>query len=70
MSVSVKKAPLMETNFPAIPKALIEHLNELFPDACPRLDTPEREIWWRAGQRSLVEVLQAEYERQTQEAMN
>ena len=59
---------LTETKFPAVAKPLLEHLEELFPDECPRLDMPEREIWFRAGQHAVVQVLRAEYERQAAEA--
>lgn len=36
---------------------LIDHLDKAFPSRCPALDTPDREIWFRAGQRAVVEHL-------------
>ena len=58
----------MESKFPAVPKPLLEKLDELFPDECPGLDTLDRHIWFRAGQRSVVALLSVEYEQQNKEA--
>ena len=60
---------LMNSRFPAVAKPLLERLEELFPSECPRLDMPDREIWFRCGQRSVVELLLAEYEQQKKEAL-
>lgn len=38
---------------------LIEHLNSLYPLTTPKLGTPEHEIWYKFGQRSVVEYLRA-----------
>jgi hypothetical protein len=59
---------LMESNFPAVSKPLLDRLNELFPEKCPDLDWEDREIWFRVGQRSVVAMLSAEYERQTRDS--
>ena len=61
---------LTETNFPAVPKRLLERLERLFPNECPQLDDPEREIWFRAGQHAVVRVLRAEHERQAADAQS
>ena len=42
---------------PIIPKDIINFLDNLFPTRCPDLDMPERKIWFKAGQRSVVEFL-------------
>jgi hypothetical protein len=62
------KASPTESGFPVIPKRLVDHLDNLFPDECPRLDMVDREIWFRAGRRSVVELLRAEFDQQTREA--
>lgn len=53
-----------ESRFPAVPKSLLNKLTELFPEKHPTLDMSEREIFHRVGQRSVVDLLEAEYERQ------
>lgn len=40
-----------------IPKDLLEHLDKSYPDQHPKLSTPEREVWFKAGQRSVVNAL-------------
>lgn len=49
----------MTTNdiFPEIPEALLDKLNALYPDRCPKLTDDEREIWFNTGQRSVVNFL-------------
>lgn len=50
---------------PAIPEGLIEYLDALYPAKHPSLQTPDREVWFKAGQRDVVEHLLAlEQERQ------
>lgn len=72
MGVKVPGKPLssspMDSKFPAVSKSLLEHLDALFPDECPKLDWEERLIWYRVGQRSVVALLHAEFEQQSQEA--
>lgn len=58
----------MESKFPAVPKPLLDRLSELFPEKCPGLDWGNRDIWFRVGQRSVVAMLQAEYEQQNKDA--
>lgn len=55
--------PTDET-FPQVTKALIRKLEEIFPDRCPEIAQSDREIWWKAGQVSLVRYLRIEHERQ------
>lgn len=42
---------------PLISKELITYLAELFPDKCPELKDSEKEIFYKAGQRSVVNHL-------------
>jgi hypothetical protein len=44
-------------NFPHVTKVLVDRLDQLFPDKCPRLDDPERRVWFAAGQASVVTFL-------------
>jgi hypothetical protein len=64
----VAKASPTESGFPVIAKNLVDHLDNLFPDEWPRLDMADREIWFRAGQRAVVDLLRAELDQQTREA--
>lgn len=40
-----------------VPADLLAALDEIFPHQCPRITTPERQIWHDAGVRSLVDFL-------------
>ena len=40
-------------------RALIDHLDRLYPAAPPSLDDPDRHIWFKAGQRNVVDHLLA-----------
>ena len=44
-------------NLPDVSTKLISSLDALFPDQCPRIDDKDRMVWFKAGQRSVVEVL-------------
>jgi hypothetical protein len=61
---TVLNATQKDPQFPAVPKGLLTKLNELFPERHPTLDMSEREIFYRAGQRAVVVLLEIEYERQ------
>ncbi len=51
---------------PPISAALVKVLSEMFPDACPRLEDTERMVWFRAGQRAVVDVLIEHQRRQNE----
>jgi len=53
-------------SLPVIPNALLRALDQMFPDQCPRIDDTERMIWFRAGQRSVVDVLVEHHQRQNE----
>ena len=42
---------------PIIREDLIKYLSSLFPDKCPDLKDSEREIYFKSGQRSVVNHL-------------
>lgn len=50
----------------AIPKQLLEDLNQRFPPRCPEMDWTDRQIWFYAGQRAVVEFLNAAFQRQVE----
>ncbi len=41
---------------------LIEDLDKVFPKRHPNLTDSDREIWYKAGQRSVVDLLQSSIE--------
>lgn len=49
---------------PTIPPELVAALDKLIPHRCPTTNTPERDIWFYAGKRDLVDFLKAEAELQ------
>lgn len=38
---------------------LLKVLDEMYPERCPQIQHSEREIWLRAGQRSVVNTLRS-----------
>lgn len=56
-----------EDLYPPIEKALIDRLDELFPERCPEEGWTDRQIWIYVGQRNVVRMLQAIYIEQQQE---
>ena len=44
-------------SLPVITDELIQALDAVFPDRCPDLLFSDREVWYRAGQRSVVDYL-------------
>ena len=50
--------------FPFVTEELVTSLERAFPDRCPRMDYPDRRIWFEAGQVSVVEFLRGIHEEQ------
>jgi hypothetical protein len=50
-----------------VSKELLEALDKLYPPRPPDPKDPEREIWMKAGERRLVEVLRAKLEEAEEE---
>ena len=42
---------------PEIPKEIVDWLDQTFPVVSPKLDESERQIFYRVGQRSVVDCL-------------
>ena len=53
-----------EMLWPPIDEVLIRRLKEVYPDKCPSIDTPDREIWRYLGQVELVRMLESVYTEQ------
>jgi hypothetical protein len=51
--------------FPDVPLGLLEHLERHYPDRAPDLDTPEREVWAKAGEARLIRKLRHHFDEQT-----
>jgi hypothetical protein len=65
LSLKTEVFNLMDNNdLPDVSPKLISSLDNLFPDRCPRIDDKDRMVWFKAGQRSVVEVLIEHHKRQ------
>lgn len=49
---------------PAIPKELLDVLNDLFPEQTPDLSMETKEIYYKIGQRSVIRFLNKKFEEQ------
>lgn len=47
----------MSNFMPLIDQPLVDYLSHLYPDRCPSLKDSDRDIWFKAGQRSVVDHL-------------
>lgn len=54
---------------PPVSKHLVEWAEETYPDRCPNLNTPEREIWYKAGQASVAKKLRQLLEDQSTQVL-
>lgn len=57
-------------DLPPISDALLFALDGKFPNVCPSLNDADRMIWFKAGQRSVVDYMKDQYERQGQAVSN
>lgn len=53
--------------FPPIDEQLVSGLGKQFPDQAPDLDMTEKEIWFKAGQVSVIRWLARRYEDQQEQ---
>ena len=51
-------------DLPYISDELLHALDSKFPNSCPNLQDSDREIWFKAGQRSVVEYVEDQKQRQ------
>ena len=52
--------------FPPIDKGLLETLIKLFPDMSPDIRWSDKEVWFKAGQSSVIRFLRAKFEEQNE----
>ena len=57
---------MASNTLPVITDDLIQGLDNLYPQRHPDLSLSDREIWYRAGQRSVVDYLIEQQKRQRQ----
>lgn len=57
-------------NLPVITDELIEGLDQVFPNRHPDLSLSDREVWYRAGQRYVVDYLIEQQARQKETMLN
>ena len=57
-------------NLPVISDELIEGLDQVFPNRPPDLSLSDREVWYRAGQRYVVDFLIEQQARQKETMLN
>jgi hypothetical protein len=56
-----------EIVLPTLSKDLIDKLDKLYPDKCPLLTDDDRMVWFKVGQRSVINYLQQIYDEQLQD---
>lgn len=56
---------MTQPKFPLIPPSLFSELDRLFPEACPDLKDSDREVWFKAGERSVIRFLKSKLDEQT-----
>ena len=57
-------------NLPVITDELIEGLDQVFPNRHPDLSLSDKEVWYRAGQRYVVDYLIEQQARQKETMLN
>tara|TARA_R100001460_G_scaffold27334_1_gene55080 strand:+ start:1123 stop:1317 length:195 start_codon:yes stop_codon:yes gene_type:complete len=57
-------------SLPVITDELIEALDQVFPNRHPDLSLSDREVWYRAGERSVVNYLIEQQKRQKETMLN
>ena len=57
-------AKVTRQKLPLISKELLDILKERFPNRCPDLEDNDRKIWYKVGQRSVVDFLIKQFELQ------
>lgn len=59
-----------ELSFPPIPADLLDTLDRLYPERCAELSQSEREVFFMAGQRSVIRCLRRVFDEQNTETTN
>ena len=58
--------PMQNSPFPHIPNALLDELNQRYPERSPEPEWSDREVWIRAGERRVVRFLKEQFKRQNE----
>ena len=61
---------MASNTLPLITDDLIQALDDLYPQRHPDLSLSDREIWYRSGQRSVVDYLIEQQKRQRETMLN
>ena len=61
---------MANNTLPVITDDLIQGLDDLYPQRHPDLSLSDREIWYRSGQRSVVDYLIEQQKRQRETMLN
>ena len=61
---------MAKNTLPLITDDLIQGLDNLYPQRHPDLSLSDREIWYRSGQRSVVDYLIEQQKRQRETMLN
>jgi len=56
----------MEASFPVVEEGLLKQLNLLYPEKCPDPGESLEAIWYKSGQRSVVNFLIEQHKRQNE----
>ena len=55
-----------EERFPIVSDVLLAELDQRFPEKCAEMSFTDREIWFYAGQRSVVRLLKEKFKEQNE----
>lgn len=58
-----------EAPFPHIPDNLLKELNERFPELCALLEWDEKQVWFFAGQRAVIRMLNQIHKQQREDSL-
>ena len=54
----------------SVPTALLEELEQRFPDQCPSKEDTNREVWIKVGQVEVIRFLRKQHELQNRNILN
>ena len=54
------------SKLPEIPRELLEALDRLFPESCPKMEWSDRQVWYEVGRRSVLRFLWSAYKEQNE----
>lgn len=54
------------SRLPVVDEDLLDYLERMFPDRCPKLEDDQNTVWFKAGAASVARHLRAVYEQQNE----